>query len=939
MGLRGPWRLRTLLVGQFLAAMLVAVVVLTAMMVFWRLPLVQQQTREEQARVADLALANMEQGLDNTQALMATLAGLADATGGADAGSAADTFGLATYQLLLGDNLLDGVYLVDETLTLRTALLRHGVAAQSSEWVGNDLSAVEVLRRAREQRSLQWSAQFLSPIQGKPVVAVAKPFPGGVLLGELSMERLVSLTNRPNQRDGLLLLAVDNRGALVSAPNLRLVRERTNLMNLPLVRSALAGEQAVGRFEFDGLAYQGTARLSQRLGWGLLVAYPESVALASRDAAVLIAVVTLMLALAVGVVMAAWLAQRIDRVVHGAMEFAQQMAAGRYDGAPQGSGIAELQRLGTDLQQVAQAIAQRERQLADQDRRFRELVESTADLVIELDSEGRVAYANPSAEQALVQTEGTVVGRSIVDLVVDSERAMVQAFIDAGDQLSRPAYRQDLRMLSAGGAVKDISWSSSVDRGSDGRFRGFRCIGVDVTSQRAAESAVRRSEERLRTILDGTPTLAVQWFDDAGRVLEWNPASTQLFGWTKEEALGKRLDELIYSPAQQHEFMQMLAEVQRTGQPLGPYEGEVRDRQGKSGWLLSTTIGVPGDVARGDPPMVFVCLDVDISDRKRAEAAVLELNAQLEARIDERTRSLSIANTELEQALQTVQLAQERLVASQDRLVQSEKLASLGSLVAGVAHELNTPIGNGRMAVSTVKERVDHFRLQLAQGLKRSDLEAFVVQVETGGDIALRNLERASELLSSFKQVAVDQTSDQRRRFRLREVVDEILLTLQPTFKRSAHELVCEVPADIELDSFPGALGQVLTNLIQNAYIHGLEGVAQGRIDIAAAQVGSDVHLSVADNGRGIPEASQRHVFDPFYTTKLGQGGSGLGLPIVRNIVAGALGGQIGFRNLDAGGVVFEVVLPLTAPAAPGPAQAPDSGGLSQATGAPSGGW
>lgn len=913
-GARGTWRLRTLLVGQFLAAMLVALLVLTVMMVFWRLPLVQQQTREEQARVADLALANMEQGLDNTQAMMSTLAGLAPSSGRAGYAQATDIFAVTSRQLLKGDNLLDGLYLLDESLSLRMALLRQGMPAQADEWVGNDLSAIEVLRAARQQNSLQWSAQFLSPIQGKPVVAVAMPFAGGVLLGELSMDRLVSLTNRPNQRDGLLLLAVDNRGALVSAPNLRLVRERTNVMNLPLVQAALRGEQVSGHFEFDGQAYQGTARLSQRLGWGLLVAYPESVARASRDAAVLIAVVTLTVALGVGVVMAVWLARRIDRVVHGAVAFAHQMSQGRYDGTPQGSAIAELQRLGTDLRQVAQAIAQRERQLADQDRRFRELVEHTADLVIELDRQGAVSYANPSAEAVLGQPGRPVLGRAIADLVIDSQRTMVREFVAIGEKLRRPAYNQDLRMLSGDGAVRDIAWSSSVDRRSDGRFEGFRCIGIDVTTQRAAEAAVRRSEERLRTILDSTPALAVQWFDADGRVLEWNTASTALFGWTKDEALGRCLGDLMYSPEQQRDFMHVLAEVGRTGQPYGPYEGEVRDRAGRVRWLLSTTIGVPGDVARGESPLLFVCLDVDISDRKRAEAALLELNAQLEGRIEERTRSLSIANADLAQALQTVQLAQEQLVASQDRLVQSEKLAALGSLVAGVAHELNTPIGNARMAVSTLKERAGQFRRQLEQGLKRSDLEAFVAQADIGGEIAARNLERASELLSSFKQVAVDQTSDQRRRFRLREVVDEILLTLQPTFKRTAHELVCSVPIDIELDSYPGALGQVLTNLVQNAHIHGLESVPNGRIEIGAELRGDEVCLSVADNGKGIPEASRRHVFDPFYTTKLGHGGSGLGLSIVRNIVSGALGGHIGCRNLAAGGAVFEVVIPLTAP-------------------------
>lgn len=909
---RRPWRLRSLLVGQFLAAMAVAALALALLMLTWRLPLVQAQARQEQSRVADLALLTLEQGLDNTQGLLRALAGLRGAV--PTGGEQDDALAITTRQLLTDDNLLDAVYLVDQNLKLHRVFLRAGLAARAEEWVGNDLSGIAVVSEALASKTLLWSAQFLSPVQGLPVVAVALPFEGGVLLGELSMERLGALTNRPNQRDGLTLLAVDSHGELVSAPSLRLVRERTNLMNLPLVQSALVGEEAFGGFEFDGKAYSGTTRRSARLGWGLLVAYPVEVVNAARNEAVFIPVATLFVGLMVGVVMSGWLARRIDRVVHGVTRFAQAIAAGRYDGAVPRSGIVELQRLGTDLQQVALAIGQRERLLAEQDRRFRELVENTADLVLELDARGQILYRNRSAQEALGGDGVELAGCNILDLVAPQDREKVRRFLAVGADLRRNTYRQDLRMLDTRGSVRDIAWSSSVDRRADGTLLGYRCIGIDVTTQRAADAAVRRSEERLRAIIDSTPTLAVQWFDAQGRVIEWNPASTTLFGWTREEALGRTLGDMIYNPAQQAEFMAVLAEVERSGQPHGPYEGEVRHRDGHTRWLLSTTIRITGESPRGEPQPVFVCMDVDITERKVAEAGLRELNAQLESRITERTQSLSIANTELAQALQTVQLAQERLVASQDRLVQSEKLASLGSLVAGVAHELNTPIGNGRMAVSTVRERVRDFRQRIGGGLRRSDLDAFVSQVETGGDIALRNLERASELLSSFKQVAVDQTSDQRRHFQLLEVVDEILLTLQPTFKRSTHEVVCDVPADIALDSFPGALGQVLTNLIQNAHIHGLDGHAHGRIDIVARVEQDMLLLSVADNGAGIPESARRHVFDPFFTTKLGQGGSGLGLSIVRNIVAGALGGGIDFRNRAEGGVVFDVRVPLVAP-------------------------
>jgi PAS domain S-box-containing protein len=908
-GRRRAWRLRSLLVGQFLAAMAVALVVLATLMVFWRLPMVNQEAREEQSRVADLALFALEQALDNTQDQMRVLAGLRDAQ--YDRG----VFPAATQRLLGSDNLLDGIYLLDEGMRLRQAYLRPEINARAEEWRGNDLSGVEVLQRAKALRALQWSGQFLSPVQGRAVVALALPVPGGFLMGEVSMDGLVLLTNRLNQRDGLLMLAVDQQGELVSAPNLKLVRERTNLRNLELVRAALAGVQAHGSFDHDGARYSGTARRSERLGWGLLVAYPEQQALASRNAALFITGITLLLTLALGVAMSVWLARRIDQLVRGVTGFAQQVAAGRYDGRAPRSGILELRRLGADLEQVARAIGQRERMLAEQDKRFRELVENTADLVIEMDHQGRLRYHNPSALEALAPPGAELLGRPIVELVGPGDRERVQRFITAGAQLRHHSYRQDLRMLDGRGGERDIAWSTSVDRASDGSLQGYRCIGIDVTAQRAAEMAVRRSEERLRAILESTPTLAVQWFDAQGRIIEWNPASTSLLGWTREEALGRTLGDLIYTPAQQAAFQAMLVEIERTGAPCGPYEGEIRSRNGQPRWLMSTTLRVAGESEQGPPPSIFVCMDIDITDRKRAEAELRELNVRLEDRIAERTRSLSLANTELEQALKTVQLAQERLVTSQDRLVQAEKLASLGSLVAGVAHELNTPIGNGRIAVSTLRERVREFRQQMAGGLRRSDLEGFVAQVETGGDIALRNLGRASDLLTSFKQVAVDQTSDQRRHFHLHEVVDEILLTLQPSFKRGSHRIECRVPTDIELDSYPGALGQVLTNLVQNAQIHGLENVPHGVIEIEAQPSGDELRLTVADNGRGIPETVHRHVFDPFFTTKLGQGGSGLGLPIVRNIVTGALGGAIDFRNRPGGGgVVFEVRIPRVAP-------------------------
>jgi signal transduction histidine kinase len=257
----------------------------------------------------------------------------------------------------------------------------------------------------------------------------------------------------------------------------------------------------------------------------------------------------------------------------------------------------------------------------------------------------------------------------------------------------------------------------------------------------------------------------------------------------------------------------------------------------------------------------------------------------------------------------------------QDHLVQSEKLASLGALVAGIAHELNTPIGNGLMAISTLEQRAKTFRGQVGQGLRRSDLEAFMGQVETAGMIATRNLERAAELISSFKRVAVDQTSVQRREFELAEFVHEILLTLQPMIKRSPAQVEVQIPP-LVIDGYPGPLGQVVSNLVQNSLVHAFGDRTQGLISISAQAEADQIRLTLGDDGCGIPDELVRRVFDPFFTTRLGKGGSGLGLHIVHNIVTGMLGGHIELQQRPGGGARFVITFPRCAPAIAAPAGA-----------------
>ncbi len=294
--------------------------------------------------------------------------------------------------------------------------------------------------------------------------------------------------------------------------------------------------------------------------------------------------------------------------------------------------------------------------------------------------------------------------------------------------------------------------------------------------------------------------------------------------------------------------------------------------------------------------------------RQAAESALRELNEALDGRVRERTVELARTNEELSGALDTLRRAQ-------GDLVRSEKLAALGSLVAGVAHELNTPIGNSVTVASTLVEHSEHFAAELDKGLKRSTLNNFVDSSRRAAELLLANLQRAAGLVSSFKQVAVDQTSEQRRRFEVAEVVDEIMAMLHPQLRKLPLEIRRHIPSGLVLDSYPGPFGQVIANLVNNAALHAFtDGRPLGVIQIEAQARPEGVEIVVSDDGVGIPVDHMDRIFDPFFTTRLGQGGSGLGLNIVYNIVTGVLGGRIRVDSQPGEGAAFIVTLPLAAP-------------------------
>lgn len=415
-------------------------------------------------------------------------------------------------------------------------------------------------------------------------------------------------------------------------------------------------------------------------------------------------------------------------------------------------------------------------------------------------------------------------------------------------------------------------------------------LGQECRVRQATEEALKESELRLRRVLDSAHEAFIG-MDGEGRVFDWNHQAEVMFGWPRAEALGRAVGELIVPPRFREAHSRGLQHFVRTGK--GHVLNERVDltalhRDGHEFPVELSVWQVPSSSTR-----LFGAFIRDITERKRSVEALRQLNEDLEERVEQRTQELRRA---------------------MDQIVESEKLASLGGIVAGVAHELNTPIGNIVMMASALGDRLAELSKAVAEGtLTKSSLFAFVDECLSASDILVRSGHRAGEMIESFKKVAVDQTSQRRRVFDLRDTVGDILHTLG-TAMRHAHVCVdLRIPAGIEMDTYPGDLEQIFSNLIMNSLRHGFD-AAGGHIVIDGRQLQGQIEITYQDDGAGIAPEFHRKVFEPFYTTKLGQGGSGLGMFIVHNLAHGVLKGDIKLDSECGKGVTFTLTVPAVTP-------------------------
>ncbi|MCF6252942.1 MAG: PAS domain-containing sensor histidine kinase [Methylococcaceae bacterium] len=395
-----------------------------------------------------------------------------------------------------------------------------------------------------------------------------------------------------------------------------------------------------------------------------------------------------------------------------------------------------------------------------------------------------------------------------------------------------------------------------------------------------------------------------------GDILALNPAMVEFIDCSQQQVVGLPLKDFL---ATKQELLPKYLKLAASSTDAMPITLNILKNKTLSvECLCKISLIVPVD--NSNSPCLLLRLDKPCQQ----ENVFLKLNSELET-LRQKYHELKkqkdqLTNYVKERTQRLYQEIKERKEVEKT-LMQAEKMAALGSLVSGVAHEINTPIGIGVTGSSHLEDISLRFKKLFSRNaMKKSDLNYFLEDCEETSRIIHSNLQRASDLIHSFKQVAVDQSSEKKRRFNLKSYLEDVLLSLYPMVKKTAHTVTLNCPENIELNSYPGAFSQILTNLIVNSLIHGFENSNAGMVVIDIETECNELKLMYKDDGIGMTEDQQKKVFDPFFTTKRGKGGSGLGMHVVYNLICKKLFGTIECCSSLGKGVSYLITIPLDQP-------------------------
>ena len=571
--------------------------------------------------------------------------------------------------------------------------------------------------------------------------------------------------------------------------------------------------------------------------------------------------------------------------------------------------------------------------LQESETHLRQIISNYPQPIIVIDKDHRVVQWNRACEQFIGLTEEEMIGTCnqwqafypsarpiMADIILDGgSQALMSEYYEGKYKKSRfieGTFEAEDFFPHMGDNGRWLYFTASAIKNSDGEVVGAIESLIDITERKQAEAEVNLLNSELNQLIATYPQ-PILVLDKNHKITHWNRACEQVLGFSANEMIGTKnqwkpfyptarpiMADMVMENGGGNDLIQKFYSGKYRKSPFIPDAYECEDffpnmeSQGNGRWLYFTASAI-----RNDEGEVIGAIEslIDISQRMQAESEVRKLNDELEQRVLERTSELKLANADLHKAM--------------NQLVNAEKLASLGNLVAGVAHELNTPIGNIMTVSTTLKENASEFDHAVQSGsLRKSTLVDFMQVITESTQLMERSAQRAAELIGHFKQVAIDQTSVRRRQFDLRETVQETLTSMSPVLKKTNYVIENKVQPGLYMESYPGPIEQVLTNLINNSLLHGFENKEQGVISIKCSEHSNSVRVIYTDDGVGIPRQLINKAFDPFFTTKLGSGGSGLGLYIIYNLITAVLGGKVDLISEQGAGVKFSIELPKTAP-------------------------
>ncbi|MGO8911142.1 MAG: PAS domain S-box protein [Bradyrhizobium sp.] len=539
----------------------------------------------------------------------------------------------------------------------------------------------------------------------------------------------------------------------------------------------------------------------------------------------------------------------------------------------------------TDTAREAAIRALAEQRLAEES--YRKLFEGSVDGIYVTTPAGALLNANPALARMMGYDTPEELIRGITDIAhtvyVHPEAREQYRLLMQRDSMVRDF---EYQVRQRGGAILWLSDSATAVRDEGGEVIRYEGTVRDITDQRRAEETIAEGRRLLQLVIDTVPAV-INVKDKQLRYVLMNRYMAGIFGVEPTDAIGRTTTDLMsrYGAQKTDENDRR---VLAAGKELGFYEEEYLDSTGNlRHWLVNK---LPLLDAGGEVESI-VTVALDIGERKRGEQ-------------------------EMRKAKDSAEAALRNLRETQNSLIEAEKLAALGRLVAGVAHEVNNPVGISLTVASSLERKTALFASEVARGdLRRSSLNEFLETSRDASSQLVANLNRAAELITSFKQVAADRNYSDQRTFDLGDLTEQVVMSLRPGLRKHHLTLTVDCQPNLTMNSYPGPYGQVLTNLFLNAVAHAFPDGRPGCVDITVRESGKDnVEIIFSDDGCGMSLDVRRRAFDPFFTTRRDQGGTGLGLHIVYSIVTNRLGGRLELDSEPGRGTRIQIILPRVAP-------------------------